>query len=130
MGYVVRVSCQDCGYNEEFKLGQGIQDGDLDNIIPHFADEDSKLIHGYEKEGMINTFAFYRELGYCPKCKRFQVMPILKLYLKADTILVLKGRCEDCGFELTLYPTAESKPELLCIKCRKNLKIEEKGLWD
>lgn len=130
MGYIVKVACHACGYAEDFRLGQGRQDGDLDRVLHYFSDEEQQLIERYKQEEVIMV-TFNRELGYCSTCKKLQVMPVLNLYTKADHHYRLVGKCGTCASALTSIPTSEAETDLLCLECqREKLTLQNTGLWD
>ncbi len=129
MGQIKRVTCQNCGYSEEFRLGCGRKDYELKRIYNHFKLMDTWDIRVavLEKKPKITVFRY--RLGKCTDCGKLQAVPEVML----DNGESYHGHFCPCApekeHEMLLFEE-EDIALLNCPVCGKNLLTANAGLWD
>ena len=129
MGYICKVHCPVCEYNQLFLLGCGRKDCDLDHIYSHLGmmDEWAVKVAVLEKGGRLPVFQY--KLGRCPDCGRLKAVPEVVF----DDGMSVHGKVCGCDMKkehaMELY--SEDEFEMIkCPDCGGTPVISKDGLWD
>jgi len=122
MGQTLELRCS-CGYNKTVYTGEGILAVSLDAIRRIFASED---LAGFEKalENGAYNYSYGQKIALCESCN--DIVNINKLqYVDGEQQYFVVGRCLQCGG--VAVPLDE---QVNCPLCKKDLTMQETGLWD
>ncbi len=129
MGYVLRLYCQRCNKAKEYRLGQGINDRKIENILEHFGLPERKRINDILKISDTETVWNYQKvLGICRKCGEVEDIPRLQILRENEKTVTIKPSCR-CG---GVYRETDGMEEVqvLCPRCHSVFTKEIKGIWD
>lgn len=130
MGTLIRARCGNCGYHEEFHIGSGMQDWDI-NIIRNALAQNDVIQFDALAAGGMKSVSMNRQLGICEKCNKWIIIPSVICGMADGTEKKIRNHCPLCG-SLRVKTLEWSKPEekIACPECEAELEIIPVGLWD
>lgn len=131
MGHIVKVTCPKCSLNKELRLGHGINDYKLENIITYFPEDTVQQIVLLKKEEKIKFYDFNKCIGICQACKQLSEAPLLEITLHSGNKIQYGATCTYCEANLTIIHDEITKNAITCPYCEKsNLEVNNVGYWD
>lgn len=130
MGYVVKTTCNDCGYIKSFEIGQGINDYKKSVIIDSFSEKMAE--HVKKTLTQHNIFNYERIIGFCSKCGKLETVSYLS-YFEGDEERYVLDKC-DCGNNMKIVARLSEiegrKEDLKCPICDGTLDFAFEGMFD
>ena len=126
MGYSLELSCPECGYERQLRLGQGMRDCTLEVVLPNFSEDTQSQI----KKMLSSKFDFWnyeRRMVRCPKCKEYQSIPVMEISLgKTKKTIVDNCPCGETIVGEAIFVEQASK----CPRCKGHLTCKTVEYWD
>ena len=131
MGRSIRLKCNDCSVSYDLRIGQGIRDNKIENVLGHFDPETSELIR--QKLLVLGADQYWnyrRMIGYCDSCKSYLEVPTFQI-IENEKRYVTAGKCS-CGSSVTLIDDDDQAGmnDLKCPQCSGKITMEPTGMWD
>ncbi len=134
MGTGIRISCQHCDYEKQFRLGVGMNYSCLENVMDCLHNPKKKEIKNILKNHVVMSTHFEHFLFRCRKCNQlFERFDVKIMYKRGDELETYKTvyNCPKCKHQLRRvrkYQTAEKFP---CPECQKSgLQVCRHLCWD
>ncbi|MDR1689527.1 MAG: hypothetical protein LBS21_13100 [Clostridiales bacterium] len=129
MGYISQVSCDKCGYEEEFFLGSGMMYHLPDFVKTLFSNETAAEIEKFKANSTNVSVVAENVLALCETCGKLSVMHKAEFTAPSGETAEFKSVCE-CGQNFSELSGNYMQEGVLCPKCKAKLRIEETGFWD
>lgn len=132
MGYKIRIKCNTCKYNEEFKIGKCQKESDINNVLPLLDEDNRRIIQDIRNKNNFISFTYNRKIGYCEKCKSLRSIGIINVYTKDGQSTEFQNKCNICNRKVIIFDIENNgNIRLVCSKCNKDeLEIENMGTWE
>jgi len=122
MGQAHELRCS-CGYNKSVYTGEGLLAINLGAIRRTFTPEE---LAGFEKalENGAYDYSYGQKITLCESCN--DIVNINRLqYVDSEQQYFVVGCCPQCGSD-----TVPLDEPISCPLCKKELTMQETGLWD
>lgn len=132
MGNILNLSCGDCNYERQVRIGGGLMSINakaVENVLSQEKfEEDLKQWKNLREGNKIKRFIWEYRLAYCEDCKDLKEVFDVEIETKDGNVLNLGCRCKDCKKKLKLM---EKGTDIKCPHCKNALlKSNFIGNWD
>ncbi len=128
MGNIVNMSCENCGYREDYKVGAGMLSVNADVVKKLLLEQDVAEWSRLYDSGRIRFFMWEYELAYCHNCEDVKSVVTVKLQTKDGDEIRLGCRCDKCKSKLKSFTMED---DIICPKCKKSILSHNlNGIWD
>ena len=126
LGQIIRLHCQQCGFERELYVGGGLADSEWETIQNALPEKERHVLDAAVQAGA-SQIQVTRRLCVCGRCGAVYALPVVSCMLKGEQG-VLYGVCPQCG--AAGDPDWEEEGAIPCPVCRSGLTKQQAGHWD
>jgi len=130
MGVGIRLTCERCGWSEDFYLGRGMLYGCVENTMDFLPHRYRPAVQDIVKNHQMDDFDCQEDLFVCEKCGALKQRFWMRFRYGGDKIFETEYDCHKCRRRMRRIAEDEMEKRG-CPACGEQaLKCEPNLLWD